>query len=465
MAAAKIVLEPIFEADFLPTSYGFRPGLSAHHALETVRQTATWRGKGWVLDADIQSCFDEIDSRRPALPDRAAGVRSADAQAAAGVAAGRGVRGRDRVRDRSGHPARVADLTAARQHRPARARSGVGGWRAAAGDAGQYCGRLRGPMRHPRPGRAGPRVGGGGPGRARVAVAPGEDQDRAPRKRRRRASTSSASSIGCVESWKQRGRTGICTSGRRRRAMASIRAKIRDLTAPPLRRGCRWNTRSRTSTTSFVVGATTSATGTPRRKFAQIDGYVHERLAILASAKHGLLRAATGSDRFNYEWLGHLGVYRLNGTVRPDACACQPVNDVGEPCAGEPHARFDAAAGGNPGPVGPSRAVRGRLPPTLRRTSAMPLRRSEGLHRQRSPAFAAPEDHELACASRDKRHGLASCAECPGHAIAQMKGVALVRGDATPCPGRAYAVRGAFLSGAGRTTILRLSGGTTTVLP
>ena len=61
MAAAKIVLEPIFEADFLPTSYGFRPGLSAHHALETVRQTATWRGKVWVLDADIQSCFDEID--------------------------------------------------------------------------------------------------------------------------------------------------------------------------------------------------------------------------------------------------------------------------------------------------------------------------------------------------------------------------------------------------------------------
>ena len=37
MAAAKIVLEPIFEADFLPTSYGFRPGLSAHHALETIR--------------------------------------------------------------------------------------------------------------------------------------------------------------------------------------------------------------------------------------------------------------------------------------------------------------------------------------------------------------------------------------------------------------------------------------------
>ena len=61
MAAAKAVLEPIFEADFLPSSYGFRPGLSAHHALETVRTTVN-RGKVWVLDADIRSCFDEIDS-------------------------------------------------------------------------------------------------------------------------------------------------------------------------------------------------------------------------------------------------------------------------------------------------------------------------------------------------------------------------------------------------------------------
>jgi RNA-directed DNA polymerase len=61
MAAARIVLEPIFEADFLPSSYGFRPGRSALHALEMVRQTVTWRGKAWVLDADIRSCLDEID--------------------------------------------------------------------------------------------------------------------------------------------------------------------------------------------------------------------------------------------------------------------------------------------------------------------------------------------------------------------------------------------------------------------
>src|SRR6516225_6944859 len=59
MAAARIVLEPIFEADFLPCSYGFRPRRSAHHALETIRTTVN-RGWTWALDADIQSCFDEI---------------------------------------------------------------------------------------------------------------------------------------------------------------------------------------------------------------------------------------------------------------------------------------------------------------------------------------------------------------------------------------------------------------------
>ncbi|GAC1311336.1 MAG: hypothetical protein NVSMB16_08090 [Acidimicrobiales bacterium] len=60
MTAAKIVLEPIFEADFHPVSFGFRPKRSAHQALEAVRQTAN-QGRGWVLDADIKACFDNID--------------------------------------------------------------------------------------------------------------------------------------------------------------------------------------------------------------------------------------------------------------------------------------------------------------------------------------------------------------------------------------------------------------------
>jgi retron-type reverse transcriptase len=60
MTAAKIVMEPIFEADFLPESFGFRPRRQAHDALEVVRRAAN-RGQVWVLDADIASCFDEID--------------------------------------------------------------------------------------------------------------------------------------------------------------------------------------------------------------------------------------------------------------------------------------------------------------------------------------------------------------------------------------------------------------------
>jgi len=60
MAAAKIVLEPIFEADFRPVSFGFRPKRSAHDALAAVRHGVA-QGRLWVLDADIKACFDEID--------------------------------------------------------------------------------------------------------------------------------------------------------------------------------------------------------------------------------------------------------------------------------------------------------------------------------------------------------------------------------------------------------------------
>ena len=59
-AAAKVVLEPIFEADFHDSSYGFRPKRSAHQAVEQVRQGVN-SGRDWVVDADIEACFDRID--------------------------------------------------------------------------------------------------------------------------------------------------------------------------------------------------------------------------------------------------------------------------------------------------------------------------------------------------------------------------------------------------------------------
>lgn len=58
--AAKLVLEPIFEADFLPCSYGFRPKRSATMALESLRKAGA-KGGHFVLDADIRDYFGSID--------------------------------------------------------------------------------------------------------------------------------------------------------------------------------------------------------------------------------------------------------------------------------------------------------------------------------------------------------------------------------------------------------------------
>ena len=58
--AAKLVLEPIFEADFLPCSYGFRPKRSATMALETLRKLGA-KGGNHVLDADIRDYFGSIE--------------------------------------------------------------------------------------------------------------------------------------------------------------------------------------------------------------------------------------------------------------------------------------------------------------------------------------------------------------------------------------------------------------------
>lgn len=61
--AAKLVLEPIFEADFRPCSYGFRPKRGALQALEALRKRA-FRGGNHVLDADIRDFFGTIDHER-----------------------------------------------------------------------------------------------------------------------------------------------------------------------------------------------------------------------------------------------------------------------------------------------------------------------------------------------------------------------------------------------------------------
>lgn len=58
-AALKIVIEPVFEADFQPSSFGFRPKRSAHDALQVLIDES-FRGRRWVVETDIASCFEAI---------------------------------------------------------------------------------------------------------------------------------------------------------------------------------------------------------------------------------------------------------------------------------------------------------------------------------------------------------------------------------------------------------------------
>jgi RNA-directed DNA polymerase len=58
-AALKLVLEPVFEADFQPVSYGFRPKRRPHDAIAEIHHFGT-RGYRWVLDADIEAAFDNL---------------------------------------------------------------------------------------------------------------------------------------------------------------------------------------------------------------------------------------------------------------------------------------------------------------------------------------------------------------------------------------------------------------------
>jgi RNA-directed DNA polymerase len=55
------VLSAIYEQDFLPGSFGGRPGLSAHHALATLHEVIAGRKVGWVLEADLKNFFGSLD--------------------------------------------------------------------------------------------------------------------------------------------------------------------------------------------------------------------------------------------------------------------------------------------------------------------------------------------------------------------------------------------------------------------
>jgi RNA-directed DNA polymerase len=59
--AVVMLMEPIYELDFHDGSYGFRPGRSAHQALQSLWTQTMQSGGGWILEVDIRKCFDTLD--------------------------------------------------------------------------------------------------------------------------------------------------------------------------------------------------------------------------------------------------------------------------------------------------------------------------------------------------------------------------------------------------------------------